>query len=435
MTNIKIVIGGNFGDEGKGLMTSFFAAQMMKQSGRCLVVLSNGGAQRGHTVVKEGVRHVFRHFGSGTLEGADTWFPEEFILNPMIFMKEYHELHAKIELLNNTAPHNKLVLPGIPVPQNMPELPGIPAPPDKTRLPGTTRTIQIFAHPACRITTPFEMITNLILEENRGSARHGSVGVGIWETMIGEGKRFGEFADMNPDQRFRYLNENRKQHMFKRLEEEKILRLPDKWAAVVNNEELIHHYLEDFDDMLSLLTISDETILSSCPEIIFENGQGLLLDSRMFRKGYGHHTTPSFTGIHNPADILRKIRAGESTPPPAVEAVYVTRSYMTRHGAGRFDTECPAGRIGPALFDRTNLPNESQGTIRYGSLNMQSLLRRVKRDFKELEELSGIKGSCAVAMTHLNEFQGPGLRSRAIKYTSYTEEGPERVILVKNETR
>ena len=88
MTNIKIVIGGNFGDEGKGLMTSFFAAQMMKQSGRCLVVLSNGGAQRGHTVVKEGVRHVFRHFGSGTLEGADTWFPEEFILNPMIFMKE-----------------------------------------------------------------------------------------------------------------------------------------------------------------------------------------------------------------------------------------------------------------------------------------------------------------------------------------------------------
>ena len=403
MTNIKIVIGGNFGDEGKGLMTAFFAAQMMKRSGRCIVVLSNGGAQRGHTVVKDGVRHVFRHFGSGTLEGADTFFPEEFILNPMIFMKEYHELRAKTELLNNTAPHDK---------------------------PGLPETIRIFVHPDCRITTPFEMITNLILEESRGADRHGSVGVGIWETMIGEGKRYGEFASMSPDQRFQYLNENRKQHMLKRLEQEKLRQLPDKWVSVMNNEGLIRHYLQDFEDMQSLLTVSDETILLSCPEIIFENGQGLLLDGRMFRKGYGHHTTPSFTGIRNPADILRKIHAGDSMDPPAVEAVYVTRSYMTRHGAGRFDTECPASRIGPALFDRTNVPNESQGAIRYGTLNMQSFLRRVKRDFRELEELSGIKGSCAVAMTHLNEFQCPGLRSRTVKYTSYTEDGPERVIPV-----
>ena len=84
MTNVKIVIGGSFGDEGKGLMSAYFARQMMERSGKCLTVLSNGGAQRGHTVLEGEVRHVFRHFGSGTFAGADTYFPEEFIVNPML---------------------------------------------------------------------------------------------------------------------------------------------------------------------------------------------------------------------------------------------------------------------------------------------------------------------------------------------------------------
>ena len=52
---------------------------------RQIVVCSNGGAQRGHTVLKsDGTRHVFHHFGSGTLNGADTYLPEDFILKMCI---------------------------------------------------------------------------------------------------------------------------------------------------------------------------------------------------------------------------------------------------------------------------------------------------------------------------------------------------------------
>ena len=59
---IKIVIGANFGDEGKGLITDFFSYCLPT-----LVVMSNGGAQRGHTVdTADGKHHVFKHFGSGT---------------------------------------------------------------------------------------------------------------------------------------------------------------------------------------------------------------------------------------------------------------------------------------------------------------------------------------------------------------------------------
>ena len=57
MKNVKIVIGANFGDEGKGLMTDYFTS-----GSNDIVVLSNGGAQRGHTVTKtNGIRHVFHH--------------------------------------------------------------------------------------------------------------------------------------------------------------------------------------------------------------------------------------------------------------------------------------------------------------------------------------------------------------------------------------
>lgn len=84
---------GNFGDEGKGLMTDYFCHQSSAKGEKCLVVLHNGGPQRGHTVVTpEGERHVFHHFGSGTFTGADTYLSEDFILNPMVFRQEWEEL-------------------------------------------------------------------------------------------------------------------------------------------------------------------------------------------------------------------------------------------------------------------------------------------------------------------------------------------------------
>ena len=87
-------------------MSAYFAEEMMRRSGKCLTILSNGGAQRGHTVVRD-VRHVFRHFGSGTFAGADTYFPAEFIVNPMIFMKEYRHpsaggVHVKYKSFSET---------------------------------------------------------------------------------------------------------------------------------------------------------------------------------------------------------------------------------------------------------------------------------------------------------------------------------------------
>ena len=50
MKDVKVVIGASFGDEGKGLMTDYFAGKAKEEGKSCLVVCGNGGAQRGHTV-------------------------------------------------------------------------------------------------------------------------------------------------------------------------------------------------------------------------------------------------------------------------------------------------------------------------------------------------------------------------------------------------
>ena len=45
---VKVVIGSNFGDEGKGLMVDYFAHQAVSEGKKVLNILTNGGPQRGH---------------------------------------------------------------------------------------------------------------------------------------------------------------------------------------------------------------------------------------------------------------------------------------------------------------------------------------------------------------------------------------------------
>ena len=49
MQNIKLIIGANYGDEGKGLAADYFGARAAGKF-NTINVLTNGGPQRGHTV-------------------------------------------------------------------------------------------------------------------------------------------------------------------------------------------------------------------------------------------------------------------------------------------------------------------------------------------------------------------------------------------------
>lgn len=352
MTNIKVVIGCSFGDCGKGLMTDYFCNKATLD-GNCVVVLSNGGCQRSHTVTTpDGKRHAFRHFGSGTFAGADTYYPKQFIVNPMFFKDEYLELKG---------------LGYEPI---------------------------AYIHPDCMFTTPFDMIINQLAEEHRGDDRHGSCGMGIWETIVRDGMTAYAFSKLPVDIQVNYLCYIRDIYLSKRLKELGINDVNDEWKDIINSKALMLNYIQDFNWMVEHVEFEFEDILIGYDNVVFENGQGLLLDQNI--EGYGEHTTPSNTGIKNPLEIINSaFEEGEYN----LEVCYVTRSYMTRHGAGRFDTECRKEDINPDMEDLTNVPNPHQGTLRYGWLDFEDLVDRVKNDSK------GVKGFISLAVTHQNEYK------------------------------
>ena len=357
METAKIVIGANFGDEGKGYMTDYFANEAKEQNKSCLVVCHNGGSQKGHTVVSpSGLRHVFHHFGSGNMTGADTYLSKDYIVNPITFNKEYEELERK----------------------------GI-----------VTKT---FVHKDCLVTTPFDMMINQIVEECRNENRHGSCGLGINETIVRSrkiNKSIFELSKLSFIDIASFLDDIA-EYVSIRLRELGVDSVPTKWLNILSKRyNIITNYMYDLYEMLKRVEIVDDSILDKYEYVIFEGAHGLLLDQNNME--YFPHLTPSNTGLTNPVNMIKNKNVTD------IEVCYVTRTYMTRHGAGRFDSECSKDEINPNMVDLTNVPNEFQGTLRYGKLDLNDLKNHIEKDFDSNSKGLNIKKSLAI--THTNEYK------------------------------
>jgi adenylosuccinate synthase len=137
-------------------------------------------------------------------------------------------------------------------------------------------------------------------------------------------------------------------------------------------------------------------LLKSREQVIFESGQGLLLDSE--NEEFAPHVTASRTGLYNPCRILAECGLELS------EAVYVTRSYVTRHGAGPLPYECAPAELGITSPDITNVHNPWQGSIRYARHgSFEEFVSPVRED---LDESSSGNITASLFITHLNETDG-----------------------------
>ena len=89
-------------------------------------------------------------------------------------------------------------------------------------------------------------------------------------------------------------------------------------------------------------------------------------------KQFFPHVTRSYTGIKNACELLKEWGI------ESADVYYVTRSYLTRHGAGPMPFE------DQNLFyvDKTNMPNEYQGTLRFAPLNIDLLKSAISNDVK-----------------------------------------------------
>lgn len=347
MITIKAVIGANYGDEGKGRMTDYFAYMAAKP---CIVVCTNGGAQRGHTVVTDdGIQHIFHHFGSGTLGGADTYLPAEYIVNPMIFMKEYKEL------------------------QNY--------------------NFQVYMNWNCLCSTPYDMMINQIIEEERGINKHGSCGVGIWETILRNEATVGDMVKMTCDEIHNYLRGVRDTYFINRIKSKNIS-IPKRWCDIYFSEQLVENYIRDFQHMIENVEFKTDSILQRYQTVIFENGQGLLLDQNIKNSQY---STPSNTTSRNIKQIIDKVFDDDYE----FEVCYVTRTYLTRHGNGELTSECDIPKWINSSTE-TNVWNKNQGIFRYGNINMTDVVKRVKEDY--FNYWSGYNSRISIVLTHVDEF-------------------------------
>lgn len=352
----KVIIGANYGDEGKGLLTDYFASRDPENS---LVVRFNGGAQAGHTVVApDGRRHVFSHFGSGTLAGAPTFLSKFFIVNPLIFKKEYGELRQQ-----NIAP-------------------------------------QISLDARAMLTTPFDMFINQTIENRRGKQRHGSCGLGINETVtrsLRSPKLRLTVHDMwNP------VSLNNKLHALKKLwfsERLAELHLDSQSAEtqkfMKNIDYILDEYVKDAQMILSTATVHQQN--PKAENIIFEGAQGLMLDED--RIDQFPHVTRSKTGLTNVVHLAPHFGVNK------LDVTYVSRTYLTRHGAGPLD-----GESDWKFPDSTNVPNQFQGTLRFAPLNPKVLNENIQYDLRRAQNTT-IDITAEIAMTCADQVTLPDVRA------------------------
>jgi adenylosuccinate synthase len=342
----QVVIGSNFGDEGKGLVTDWLTSLHPFPT---TVVRFNGGSQAGHTVVTpDGKRHVFHHFGSGTLLGAPTYLSKYFITNPIRFLEEYNEL--------------------------------------------MTYAPEVHCSPNALVTTPYDMLINQLVEEKRGEGRHGSCGCGINETVERNKIEPLRVYDLNNNVKLiRVLSKLRtpdyiKSRLFSNGVDSVI---PEKYINYLENHTIFERFLEDCDTFLHRIHLRNEGYVDG--DIVFEGAQGLLLDQD--RSEYWPNVTTSKTGLDNVLAMCPEMGIEH------LDIFYVTRWYVTRHGRGKLCYPL-SSRPNDRVIDETNIDNKYQESLRYGILNLNHLHTTILED---LDRNNTIEHTSNLVITCMNQ--------------------------------
>jgi adenylosuccinate synthase len=360
----SVVIGSAYGDEGKGLFTDYLASSGSEDGKRLSrVIRFNGGAQAGHTITTpDNQRHVFGHVGAASfLKNNQTSLSDFFVVNPLVLKKELTELESK-----DVIPHLTL---------------------DEHSF----------------LTTPYDMLLNQLVEHKRGASRHGSCGLGFGETIercervlpdndtvkiqVSDMINADRLKDKMQKIRTRWLS-----HRITELDLQDMVR--DNYAFIFS-DAVIEKFVTDTQQVLEKIDVVDTMSVQSEEIIIFEGAQGLLLDQKM---GYFPYVTRSNTGLKNVISLANRMNITE------LDVVYATRCYTTRHGAGPLSREL-SGKPYEGIVDKTNIPNDYQGTIRFSYLDLDLLEKSLQTDYDSIEKtlLEKINIQCRIGISCLDQ--------------------------------
>ncbi|NEU81119.1 adenylosuccinate synthase [Nostoc sp. UIC 10630] len=292
MANV-IVIGAQWGDEGKGKITDLLSRSAD------VVVRYQGGVNAGHTIVVKGQTFKLHLIPSGILyPNTDCIIGCGTVIDPQILIAELDQLKE----LNISTDH-------------------------------------LLISETAHVTMPYHRLIDQASEERRGSHKIGTTGRGIGPTYADKSERTGiRVLDlMNPDE----LREQLEWTInYKNVILEKLYNLPP-----LDPQEVIEQYLGYAERLRphvvdTSLKISDA--IQRRRNILFEGAQGTLLD-------LDHGTYPYVTSS-NP--VAGGACVGTGVGPTMIDRVIgVSKAYTTRVGEGPFPTELD-GELGELLCDR-----------------------------------------------------------------------------------
>ncbi|WP_405165427.1 adenylosuccinate synthetase [Nocardia sp. NBC_01499] len=338
-----VVVDLGFGDAGKGATVDWLCSAEAGL-GVSAVVRFNGGAQAAHNVIADGRQHTFAQFGSGTFAGVPTLLSRHVLVEPIALAGEARQLAAL----------------GVPDPLAL-----------------------LYIDGRALLTTPIHIAANRAREDARGSSRHGSCGRGI-----------GETASYALDHDALTVSDCLRPKVLR----DKLQVLAAHYGPLIAPSE---HRYEPIDTLVEMYRefaaavriVGGEQLarFARRGRLVFEGAQGVLLDEW---RGFHPHTTWSTVEPRNAHAMLSEIGA-------TGDVLGVTRTYMTRHGAGPLPTEDPA----LDFPEPHNTTGRYQGDFRLGHLDPILLRYAIA--------VSG--GIDALALTHLDT---PGTRYATTGYAT-----------------
>ncbi|MEM9304432.1 MAG: adenylosuccinate synthase [Pseudomonadota bacterium] len=282
MANNVVVIGTQWGDEGKGKIVDLLTREVDA------VVRFQGGHNAGHTLVIDGEKTVLHLIPSGILHpGVRCCIGNGVVLSPEALLREIEELEQR----------------------------------------GVDVRDRLLLSPGCAIILPYHVALDVAREARRGKAAIGTTGRGIGPAYEDKIARRGiRLADLFvPERLTERLDHALDYHNF--VLEKYLGAKPLDGAEVLASALAYGEALRPMAaDVAGLL----EDLRGASAKVLFEGAQGTLLD-------IDHGTYPFVTSSNTTAG---GVCTGSGVAPQSVDYVLgITKAYATRVGSGPFPSE------------------------------------------------------------------------------------------------
>lgn len=292
MSQTLVVVGSQWGDEGKGKITDYFARHAD------MVVRYQGGNNAGHSVAFDGKKYSLQSIPSGIFNPATVnVMGNGMVIDPLSVLRELKALEEK----------------------------GI-------------KDYQLFISTRAAMVMPWHPVLDGAYEGNRGEAKIGTTKKGIGPCYSDKYSRIGmRIGDLlEPD----YFRERLEAALAVKNPELRMLGLPE-----FNADEVFDLYMEAAAKLRPMITDTSALVnrhLEGDNNILFEGAQGMMLC-------IDHGTYPYVTSS-SPSAASAPV--GSGIAPQWIKTVAgVLKAYCTRVGEGPFPTELH-DEIGDGIRER-----------------------------------------------------------------------------------